>query len=64
MIEHLFIRVLNMSLTGSFVILAVILLRLFLNRVPKFFRIACGRLYCSGYYVRYRFQPYFHHWAH
>ena len=35
--ELLFIRVLNMSLTGSFVILAVLAMRMFLRRAPKIF---------------------------
>lgn len=37
MIEQLFIRILNMSLTGSFVILAVLAIRLLLRRAPKIF---------------------------
>ena len=35
--EQVFIKVLNMSLTGSFVILAVLVMRLFLQRVPRIF---------------------------
>ncbi len=35
--ELLFIRVLNMSLTGSFVILAVLAMRMLLRRAPKIF---------------------------
>ena len=37
MLESLFIRVLNMSLTGSLMILAVLLVRLLLRRMPKLF---------------------------
>lgn len=37
MIEELLILVLNMSLTGSFIILAVLLLRLLLRRAPRIF---------------------------
>ena len=36
----LFSRVLNMSLTGSLVILAVLLVRVFLKRFPKIFSYA------------------------
>lgn len=37
MSEQFFIKVLNMSLTGSFVILAILVMRLFLRRVPRIF---------------------------
>ena len=37
MIELLFIRILNMSLTGSFVILAVLAVRFLLRRLPRIF---------------------------
>ena len=37
MMEKLFIQTLNMSLTASFVILGVLLLRVFLKRAPKIF---------------------------
>lgn len=37
MIAQMFIRILNMSLTGGFVILAVLLIRLFLKKAPKIF---------------------------
>lgn len=37
MLESLFIRVLNMSLTGSLVILAVLLVRLLLAKMPRLF---------------------------
>ena len=37
MLQHLFIRVLNMSLTGSLMILAVLLVRMLLRRAPKLF---------------------------
>lgn len=37
MTEQLFIRILNMSLTGSFVILAVIAVRIFLRKAPSIF---------------------------
>lgn len=37
MAELLFIRVLNMSLTGSLVILAVLMIRVFLRKVPRIF---------------------------
>ena len=40
MLQHLFIRVLNMSLTGSLMILAVLIVRLFLKRAPKIFSYA------------------------
>ncbi len=37
MAEQIFIRILNMSLTGSFVILMVLVMRLLLRRMPKIF---------------------------
>ena len=37
MTEKLFVGILNMSLTGSFAIAAVLLLRLFLRRLPRIF---------------------------
>ena len=37
MMESVFIQILNMSLTASFVILGVLLLRVFLRRAPKIF---------------------------
>lgn len=51
MIESIFIKILNMSLIGSYVVLAIVLLRLFLRKYPKiysyilwgivFFRMIC-----------------------
>ena len=40
MLQHLFIRVLNMSLTGSLMILTILVVRLFLRRAPKIFSYA------------------------
>ena len=40
MLESLFIRILNMSLTGSLMILAVLLMRLLLSKAPKIFSYA------------------------
>ena len=40
MLESLFIRILNMSLTGSLMILAVLLVRLLLRKAPKIFSYA------------------------
>ena len=40
MLEHLFIHILNMSLTGSLMILVVLLVRLLLSRAPKIFSYA------------------------
>ena len=39
-LQSLFVRVLNMSLTGSLIILAVLLVRLLLNKAPKIFSYA------------------------
>ena len=39
-LESLFIQVLNMSLTGSLMILAVLLVRLLLRKAPKIFSYA------------------------
>ena len=43
MAELLFIRVLNMSLTASIVILAVLAVRLILRKAPGIFPTAFGR---------------------
>ncbi len=58
-LNTLFIQILNMSLTGSIVILAVLLLRLLLKRAPKLFsyclwaavlfRLLCPVSYSAGF---------------
>ena len=46
--EAVFLQVLNMSLTASYVILAVLLVRLLLRRAPKKYSYAFGALWPSA----------------
>ena len=48
-----FSAILNMSLTGSLVILAVMAMRLLLKKAPKIFSYVLWLVYCFGFYARY-----------
>lgn len=48
MAEKLWIEVLNMSLTGSVIIGAVLVFRLLLRRAPRIFLMLFGRQCCSA----------------
>lgn len=50
--EKLFSQVVNMGMTGSIVIVLVMLARLLLKRAPKIFPMRFGRWSCFACYAR------------
>lgn len=50
---ELFPQIINMSMTASIIILAVLCVRLLLKMHLKYFRMHYGRLCCLGFYVRF-----------
>ena len=59
-LTDLFAAVVQMSLTGSIVILLVCLARLLLKRLPSGFHMSFGQWCCSGCSVRWRSHLLFH----
>lgn len=52
MIDKVFFQILNMSFASSFAIIFVLFARLILKKVPRYFLIPYGVLYCFDLFVQ------------